>query len=263
MGKRDRFKSKKLLHIHKTKIMERILPAPKTLLDSKEKHLIHLKEIYNKHLKEFISLVESRKSGQPAKPFKLTLIGDRSSQTAEHYHDPANEFLHIFDAQFNRFISQILVILHEVYESSAHHLGSCIKDSFVILQRACKDVEKVYSRPAYSENNYEVDSAQFFQERILKDCVIARFLAETEKAEQKTKAENEGLKEQEKSEARTIKKKENRRNKKETADFSGLDKEIEEFQSRLEQEQVSASKFRPNFSDEWIKGLRKRLKFRS
>ena len=44
---------------------------------------------------------------------------------------------------------------------------------------------------------------------------------------------------------------------------STLDKEIEEFKSKLEMDLVSNIKIKPNFSEDWINGLRKRLRDRT
>ena len=40
-------------------------------------------------------------------------------------------------------------------------------------------------------------------------------------------------------------------------------KEIEEFKSKLEMDLVSNIKIKPNFSEDWINGLRKRLRDRT
>lgn len=256
MGKRNRVKlNKRKGLISNFALMSRLIPGPRDIIESKERFIDQLKFLYSKYLKELQNAIQLRKRNLTPRLLKLNANIEEFNYYEYYNHDQCDEFNHIFSIQVNRFINSVLLYLREIFLNHTSIMKFCVQDSKIILEIACKEAQKItFFLYQSSENSYQDISNILFQERIVKDKILSKFFQENtsfEKADVGAKA---------KEELGNAKKKKKKRKKIESVeDFQELDKEVEEFKCKLEMESLTY-KIKPNLSDEWISGLRKRLK---
>ena len=268
MGKRNRVKSKKRKsHISNFAIMARLIPGPREIIESKEKIIDQLKCIYSKYLKELQNSIQLRKRGMIPKHPKINPNLEEYNYYEYHNHDLCDEFNHIFSMQVNKFINSVLLYLREVYLAQPSIMKHCVQDSRIILEIACKEAQKLtFFLYQTNEKSYQDISRMLFQEIIMKDKLTQKYFQENALQEKTQIVESiVRIKDSDNSESAIVsnEKKKKKKKKKEVIDVvNELDKEIEEFKSKLEIENIPCYKHKPNLSDDWIAGLRKRLKKR-
>ena len=168
--------------------------------------------------------------------------------------------------QVNKFINSVLIYIRDIYLNYPNIMKYCIEDSRIIIEMSCKESQKLtffmYNTHEYT---YLDMSNILFQKMIMKDKAIQTYLKEKTTPEKIEAIESViKIKENELTDENIIntqKKKNKKKKKKEIIDnYQELDKEIEEFKSKLELENAPYYKIKPNLSADWIAGLRKRLK---
>lgn len=279
MGKRNRIKSKRAKGaISSLEIMTRLLPSSREILESKEKFVEELKLLYSKCIKDFYDAIEMRKKNCLHKPLKhMSSLGLFNYQKFE-VHDISNEFNHIFSIQAHRFLTLVLNHTRDVCESYPSLIKYCIKDSYNILELASKETQKITSFfPNEPESNYQHTSHILFQEIIMKNKIIEDYCKHLsivlnihkncEKQDELSPVKHPDAQDTLLFENRILlsnkKKNKKKRRKEDLYDEIDIEKEIEDFKSKLEIENLNNFKIKPNFSQEWIANLRKRLQDRA
>lgn len=264
MAKRSRIRSKRVLvNLSKLKLVARVTPSPLSIIESKEKLIDQLKIIFTKYISDFKSIILAHKQGVSPKPQKSSSILEILTTNDFYYHDPSSEFSYIFTLQVNNFITQLLNGLHDVFYTSPEILKGTLKDTQGILQNAYKDAGRLtgFLMPNQESTSDEI-SFGMFQDRILRDPVIARFLQDL--AEKQQKAEQVQREPQKIEDPVPVqgKKKRNKRKKKLEVgeNMRDLDGEVEEFARKLEMQTPGFAKSRPKVSQEWLNGLKQQLK---
>ena len=266
MGKRNRIKSKKRKsHISNFAIMARLIPGPREIIESKERFIDQLKCIYSKYLKELQNSIQLRKRNMVPKHLKINPNLEEYNYYEYHNHDLCDEFNHIFSMQVNKFINSVLLFLRDVYLTQPSIMKHCVQDSRIILEIACKEAQKLtFFLYQTNEKSYQDISKMLFQEIIMKDKLTQKYFQENTLQENIQIVESiVRIRESENFDSAILpseKKKKKKKKKEVVDDFNELDKEIEDFKSKLELENIPSYRNKPNLSDDWIAGLRKRLK---
>ncbi|OMJ72488.1 hypothetical protein SteCoe_29052 [Stentor coeruleus] len=264
MAKRSKIRSKRVsVNQSKLKLVARVTPSPLSIIESKEKLIDQLKSIYSKYLNDFKSQLLFHKQGISPKLQKTSSNPKISITRDFYYHNPPSEFSYIFTLQINNFITKLLTELHDVLYTSPEIFKRQLKDTQGILQNAYKDAETLagFLMPNQESTSDKI-SLGLFQDCILKNPVIARFLQES--AEKQQKAE-EVQRETQKTEGPVPaqgKKKCNKRKKKLEIgeNMHDVDGEIEEFTRKLDMQIPGCVKRKPTVSQEWLESLKQQLK---
>jgi hypothetical protein len=274
MGKRRRLQGKRSQPAYsKITLLAKLIPCIQEFHTSKESFVQELKDIFARHLKDFNELVETRIESRACVLVKHVLPARESSEQRGCYiHDPSNEYFHIFTIQLNKFMNSVLTTTREVLLFHPKLFSLTLSDSYRVIELLGKEVKKItacfYSS---SEINFEEISLDLYREKLENDSVLSgKLRGEVETGEVETDSsgslkpgsvngadENSGKKAVKRS------KKRKKREKMEAANDLALDLEVEDFSNKLAMSTAPFTREKPRFSEDWINGLRKRLKERS
>ena len=178
MGKRNIRVKKYREPITKSNIMAKVLPNYLTIVESREKFVENLKGIFLKSQKEFGVMVQSHLKHLPIKSTKRQ-ASDSFTRSDFHYHDESGEFFHIYQVQFEHFITWLTDSLQDVFFQNRQIMKICIRDSESILQNLVKETENLtYGIFDRDQAWKDYSSTNWFKERVLKSPIVQQFFNE-------------------------------------------------------------------------------------
>jgi hypothetical protein len=278
MGKKNRIKNKqKKVYLSKITVVAKIsspgvpsppknsIPSHQDLQNSKEVFVDKLKVVYSRHLKKFQEISLTRVESGSLAQIKVSNNFESSLKDSEWYiHDPSNEYFHIFYTQLNRFLNKIVTIVRDIYVNFPKVFELTIADAYKIIETLCLDINQIaLNLYKHSQVSFDTISFSLFKEKLKNDAVLNKILLENQDDNSSVdfnKPENELDNTKDKNlQTKNGKKK---RKKEKALSENILDLEVQEFQSKLELESPAFEKIKPNFSEDWIAGLRKKLRER-
>ena len=267
MGKRNRMKNKKRkLFISNLTIIAEVIPSFLHFYTPKEHFVDRVKKIYSKHLKDFTEIIQTRIESRSCVQLKYSKTAKPAVNQHPSIQDPANEYFHIFSLQLNRFLNSIVILIREIETKVPKLFELTIEDAYHIIESTSYDISNISN---YSFNgfdiNYEAISLSLFKEKLYSDTNFKKYMIKlTENLSEENNHSDDLNKPEKNEEIMKILEKpaKPKKKRKEKPDNPELDKEIEDFKFKLDTESIPFSKIKPNFSEAWIAGLRKRLKDR-
>lgn len=269
MGKRNRPKNKKTRAcISKIAFIAPKIPTFLELQSSKETFLEELKKVYTKSLTDFREICQIRIDGHTCVKIQLLSKVLQNSSHHEYFiHDPSNEFFHIFYVQVNQFLNALILTIREVHQNFSSLLKLTLCDAYRVLESTCRAVSQIAAN-LYKETGVDCEAISFalYKEKLINDNVLGKY---SENIEEKTdffsdldKSTN-GSSDTNNTKP-VVSKRSKKRKKKEKGEPvpSLLDKEIEDFALKLAQVQSTLTKLKPNFSEDFIASLKKKLRDR-
>ena len=248
------------------------MPNYAVLHTSKEAFVEALRTVYSKRLAGFREISQVRIEGHACAQVRFRANPNNYSiHNIPISQDPSNEYFHIFYAQVNRFLNSMIILLREVHNNFPSLFKLTLIDANQSLETACKDLKKITDGLCNGTGmNCEAISFAMYKEKMINDNILNKYMSEYtdgsrdsmedfgELQDSPTRRENEPNESKANQQAKTKKK------KKKEVSIGGaeLDKEIEEFTLKLELESTVKDKIRPNFTEDWISDLRKKLKDR-
>ncbi|OMJ93663.1 hypothetical protein SteCoe_3362 [Stentor coeruleus] len=270
MGKRNQARSKK----QKSNI-KKVVPGIQDFLLSKENYVHELKSIFSRFLCDFNTFTETRIESQTCVPIKCnqshSICFEKRNCCVQ---DPCDEFSHIFRLQLKKFLNSILIIIKEVHTNHPNLFKVTISDSFEIIEKILNEVSKVNS--CYNielKNDIRNFSLELYKGMLLNDNSFSEEIkswkenieAETSCSSDSKSSSNGDLEVNNANSSSGKKSKKKRRRERNKVDLASdvvLDLEIEEFKNKLDIQIGVFDKVKPNITEDWIAGLRKRIKER-
>jgi hypothetical protein len=273
MGKRNQARYKKQKSVIKKIAL--VVSGIQDFLTLKENYVQELKSIFSKFLSNFQTLTETRIESQACVQIKCIQAYSVNSEKCNFYvQDPCDEYFNIFCIQLQKFLNSVIAITREVYLNHPNLLEINIKDSFIIIESIGNEVSKISS--CYTSAlglDFSKISIELYKEILISDSILRKpfeTLIKTLEAETSCSSDSKNSSNGDVdtnntvfSPAKTNKKKRRReRNKTNSANDVVLDLEIDEFKNKLELLTGTCDRIKPNLTEDWVAGLRKRLKER-
>ena len=178
MGKRNIRVKKYREPITKSNIMAKVLPNYLTIVESREKFVENLKGIFLKSQKEFSVMVQAHLKHLPTKSAKRQ-TSDSFTRSDFHYHDESGEFFHIYQVQFEHFITWLTDSLQDVFFQNRQIMKICVRDCEPILQNLVKEAENLtYGIFDRDQAWKDYSNTEWFKERVLRSPIVQQFFSE-------------------------------------------------------------------------------------
>ncbi|OMJ75574.1 hypothetical protein SteCoe_25272 [Stentor coeruleus] len=268
MGKRNLARYKKQKSVIKKIAL--VVSGIQDFLISKENYVHELNNIFCKFLSNFQIMTEACIESKACVQIKCIETYSICNEKSNRYvQDPCNEYFHIFCNQLQKFLNSVIAIIKEVYLNHPNLLEVIIKNSFKIIESVGNEVSKISSCYATALGlNFSKISLELYNEMLLCDSTLRKpikFYSTTPEAS--CSSSSNGDLDLNNAISSPVKKNKRKRrmvrNKTNSANDIALDLEIEEFTNKLDHLVGAHNKIKPNLTEDWVAGIRKRLKERT